>query len=165
MLRRCLKVAVRLSPARDGVRADEEVRAENVGHRVPTGFIDRHLVLVVEALDAAGGRVCLQKGSTLSRLAGRGFEGLPGQLYAKQLRDEATGGPLPFWLWLGRDDPADTRLHPGRPDRRAFTFAPGVERVRVRLLYRRFWPEVAERRGWPDNEIMVTELTTKLVRD
>ncbi len=44
-----LRSAVTLSGAlrRDGrsVRAEVEVRADGAGHRVPTGFIDRHLVL------------------------------------------------------------------------------------------------------------------------
>ena len=37
-------------------------------------------------------------------------------------------------------------------------FPAEVERIRVRFLYRRSWPEVAESKGWPDNEILVFDL-------
>ena len=43
-----------------------------------------------------------------------------------------------------------------------YEFAPGVERVCVRLLYRRFWPEVASARGWMDNETVVIDLGQRL---
>ena len=46
MLRRCLKLSVRVRRVEQGVRAEVEVTAENVGHRVPTGFIDRNLLLI-----------------------------------------------------------------------------------------------------------------------
>src|SRR5205823_3540611 len=45
MLRRCLHVTIEVASSGAGVRADVEVRAEQVGHRVPTGFVDRHVVL------------------------------------------------------------------------------------------------------------------------
>jgi hypothetical protein len=41
-------------------------------------------------------------------------------------------------------------------------FGPAAERVRVRLLYRRFWPEVADGKGWPDNEVRVAEKLGKV---
>ena len=37
-------------------------------------------------------------------------------------------------------------------------------RVRVRLLYRRFWPQVAEQRGWPANETVVSDQTVPVPR-
>src|SRR5262249_37185986 len=49
MLRRCLRLDVRLHP---NGRAEVAVQADAVGHRVPTGFIDRNLILVLEAFDS-----------------------------------------------------------------------------------------------------------------
>ncbi len=49
MLRRCLSVAVETKKSADGWQLEVRVMAQNVGHRVPTGFIDRHLMLVVSA--------------------------------------------------------------------------------------------------------------------
>jgi hypothetical protein len=163
MLRRCLTVSVVLSREHDGVCATAEVSARDVGHRVPTGFIDRNVVLVVEGFDGADRGAGLREGPTLPPTAGRRFTGLPGRLYAKQLKSADGVHPVPFWL--AHKEPEDTRLHPGQADRREFRFAAGTERVRVRLLYRRFWPEVAESKGWPDNEIVVVDHTVTLAGD
>ena len=46
-------------------------------------------------------------------------------------------------------------LLPGQSERSRFAFAAGADRVRVRLIYRRFWPEVAAGKGWPDDSIVV----------
>jgi hypothetical protein len=155
MLRQCLHVSARLMRTADGTTAAVEVLADAVGHRVPTGFIDRHLVLVVDGLTAAGRTVPARSGPALPPVAGRDVAGRPGRLYGRVLQDFDGRRPAPFW----RADPdaADTRLEPGRGDRLDLLFPPGVEQVRVRLLYRRFWPEVAEVKGWPDNEIVVLD--------
>jgi hypothetical protein len=160
MLRRCLRLSVKLHSEEKMVRAEVEVRAEDVGHRVPTGFIDRHLLLVVEAFDAAGKPVPLRAGPRLPAAAGKDLAGVPGWLYARLLKDRDGRGPLPFWLPPA--EVADTRLETGRPDRQTFTFAGGVAQVRTRLLYRRFWQEVADRKSWPDNEVRVVSRTASV---
>jgi hypothetical protein len=149
MLRRCLKVKIRKA----GTDVSVEVRAENVGHRVPTGFIDRNLVLIVEASGPDGKPLKLVQGPRLPASAGKKLVGSPGRLYAKQLFDPEGRGPIPFWLPHGHI--IDTRLLPGRADRSKFTFAAPVKDIHVRLSYRRFWQDVAEARGWADNETLV----------
>ena len=160
MLRQSLSLQAR---TRAG-RLDVEVKAERVGHRVPTGFVDRQLVLVVEALDANGRRVDLVEGPTLPGRVGK-WSGLPGVLYAKQLAGVNEHMPTPFWLPVLKM--TDTRLVPEQPDRRAFVFAGAIEHVKVQLWYRRFWQEVAEARGWTDNDVLVAESTInrKLEKD
>ena len=155
MLRDCLQVVVELTTVAGGVRADVEVRAERVGHRVPTGFIDRHLLLVVQGVGPDGRLLPARDGPTLPEAAGRELSGQPGRLYAKLLKDFEGRSPAPFW----KADPSfvDTRLHPGQPDRSAFTFPAGLDHVRVRLIYRRFWQEVAQVKRWPDNEIILLD--------
>jgi hypothetical protein len=155
MLRRCLKVTAVLTPDGEGVRAEVTVTASDVGHRVPTGFVDRQLLLVVEGLGRDGQTVAPRRGPTLPATAGKPLAGTPGRLYAKQLRGFDGRSPAPFWRADG--DALDTRLVPDKPDRLTFDFPSGLERVRVRLLYRRFWQEVADVKGWPDNEIEVAD--------
>jgi hypothetical protein len=155
MLARCLKVTVRVERMDAQVRADVEVTASDVGHRVPTGFVDRNLVLVVEAGPASDRRRPAGRGPALPELAGPHLGGLPGKVFAKQLKDFRGRQPVPFWK--ADPDVCDTRLRPGLPDRTAFRFSPGVETLRVRLLYRRFWPEVARVKGWPDDEVAVAD--------
>ena len=54
LLRRSLHLDVHASRNGASVAVDVELLARNVGHRVPTGFIDRHLLLIVTALDRSG---------------------------------------------------------------------------------------------------------------
>src|SRR5262249_40110971 len=126
MLRDCLKASVTLTQGREGLHAEVEVRADKVGHRVPTGFVDRNLVLV-EALDRDGKALPARTGPTLPRVAGKGFAGLPGRLYAKLLTDFDGQSPVPFWR--AQPDFADTRLIPGSADRAVFTFPAEADRV------------------------------------
>jgi hypothetical protein len=150
MLRRCLQLQVE---CRD-LRVEVTVRADQVGHRVPTGFIDRHLLLVVQAFDGAGNPLPPASGPRLPTAAGR-WSGVPGWLYGKLLRDPHGNAPMSFWR--PGSELTDTRLHAGQPDRRSFTFAERPSRVEVRLWYRRFWQTVAEARGWQDNDVLVVE--------
>jgi hypothetical protein len=150
MLKSCLEVALTFAGDSKEATATVELRAKNVGHRVPTGFIDRHLVLIVEGYSGDDKRVELLRGPKLPAAAGKQLAGLPGWLYAKMLKGLDGTSPIPFWLPGG--EMTDTRLQPDRPDQRTFTFPASMSKVRVRLLYRRFWPEVAEPRGWMDNE-------------
>jgi hypothetical protein len=157
MLREAVKLAVTLKSEPSGLRAEVEVRADGAGHRVPTGFVDRNLVLMVQALDRAGKPITASSGPSLPPAAGTSVAGQPGRLYAKLLSDFDGYSPVPFWR--ARPEVVDTRLIPGQADRLTIGFPAGAERVRVRLIHRRFWPEQAAIKGWPDNEIMLVDHT------
>ena len=155
-LTKSLKMNVQTKTVGKDRRVEVEIVAEKVGHRVPTGFIDRHLVLVVAATEEMGMPADLLDGARLPTSAGK-WQRLPGMLYAKQLHGEANRTPIPFWLTVEKT--LDTRLLPEQPDRRAFVFSGGAKRVTVQLWYRRFWQEVADLRGWNDNDLLVLEKT------
>lgn len=123
MLRRCLHVEVDVERNKDAVECSVGVLATDVGHRVPTGFIDRHLVLSIEGLDA-GGQVL----KTVTRL------------FARMLAEGQSGEPMPFWNAAGAMI-TDTRLLPEQRERIEATFAASVAQIRVRLIYRPFWAE------------------------
>jgi hypothetical protein len=156
MLRGCLRLSADFERAEGGVRARLRLLAEDVGHRVPTGYIDRHLLLVVEGEGADGKPVRPLAGPTLPGPAGRALAGRPGRLYGRVLTDDTGHAPAPFWD-TDANDPVDTRLRPGRPDEPSFVFPPGLRAVRTRVLYRRFWAEVAEAKRWPDRDLVVLE--------
>jgi hypothetical protein len=156
MVRRALKVTANFESEKDQRRLIVELRADDVGHRVPTGFIDRHLVLVVEPMDKDCNRIEMLAGPTLPKPAGREVASLSGRLYGRLLKDDEGQGPFPFWRAAGcRIE--DTRLTPGHSDRMAFTLPASAQRVRIRLLHRRTWPDQAERKGWPDNELVIVD--------
>ncbi|MSQ97228.1 MAG: hypothetical protein EXR98_22115 [Gemmataceae bacterium] len=156
MHRQSLKLTVQIKRSPRGRHVDVEVLAERVGHRVPTGFPDRQLILVVTATDAKGARVNLLDGARLPKSVGK-WSGFAGTLYAKQMTGEAGRTPIPFWLHV--EKVVDSRLHPERPARSVFVFADAAQRVTVQLWYRRFWQEVADSRGWTDNDLLVHEKT------
>jgi hypothetical protein len=159
MLRRCLKGSVECQRSPNGVRATVRLRTEGAGHRVPTGFIDRHLTLVVEGEDAAGKAVPALGGPRLPAVAGTDLAGRAGKLYAKLLHDFDGRSPAPFW----RADPdaTDTRLQPDRTDETAFDFPSQTVRVRVSVLYGRFWNEVVRSKGWPDKDVSIWQQTAE----
>ena len=162
MLRRCLKVSARLTRGGQGVRAEVRVTATDVGHRVPTGFVDRHLLLLVGGQGKDGRPVPARAGPTLPAAAGKQHAGASGRVYAKQLRGFDGHSPAPFWR--ANPDTLDTRLVPDQADRLTFDFPGELERLRVRLLYRRFWQEVADVKGWAENEIEVADQVFELGR-
>jgi hypothetical protein len=155
MLRDGLRLAVTITPEAEKRNAVVELTAEQVGHRVPTGFIDRNLVLLVEPFDAKAGALAATSGPVLPPVSGEEVAGKPGRLYAKLLLAKDGKTPEPFWKTEA--EPDDTRLVPGKPDRSEYTFAKEVTHLRVRLIYRRFWPQVARDKGWKDNETVVVD--------
>jgi hypothetical protein len=48
---------------------------------------------------------------------------------------------------------------PGKPDELTVTYPAHVRGVRVRLLHRRFWPEVTTIKNWPDDSLVVWDRT------
>src|SRR5207253_1718125 len=103
--RRSLGVGVATRETADGWKLRVDVVARNVGHRVPTGFIDRHLLLVVEGQDAMGRNVSAKSGPLLP-LASGDLAGRSGRVFAKLLTDVEGHGPIPFWRPAG--EPTDT---------------------------------------------------------
>ena len=156
MLRQCLDVEVVSTLQDDRTSIHVTTRTHDVGHRVPTGFVDRHLVLVVEGQTADGETVRLQKGPVLPSFVGE-ISGVPGVLFAKLLVDEDGNAPVPFWR--AGATVKDTRLHPDAERTDEFEYHTGIDQVRVRLLYRKFWPTVAAEKGWPDETIVVYDET------
>jgi hypothetical protein len=156
MLRRAVKASVAWQRDSDGIRACVRLWTEGVGHRLPTGFVDRHLLLVVEGYTAEGRPLSPRSGPTLPKFSGEESAGLPGRLYARVLHDFEGHAPVPFWM--ASPDPAqDTRLAPGRIEETRFVFPPSLARLRLRIWYRRFWPQDARRKHWPNDDILVLD--------
>jgi hypothetical protein len=161
MVRSCLKLTIQLAHTPGGTEANIELSAANVGHRVPTGFVDRNLVVVLEAFDAADRRMPHQSSdSVLPAVAGSDLVGLAGRLYAKQLCDFEGHQPAPFWR--AQPDFVDSRLVPGREDRMHARYLSSVCRVRLRMIYRPFWPQLATTKGWPDDALVVWDKSLHL---
>jgi hypothetical protein len=155
MLRRCLHVSAGASSSADFLEVKIRVQADEVGHRVPTGFVDRNLLLVVEGLGPNGASILPSSGPKIPGFAGQEWAGKAGKVYAKRLTDFDGRSPVPFWR--AKPDVEDTRLIPGQVDSIHWRFPTGSNRLRMRLIYRRFWPETAKSKGWPQDDISVLD--------
>lgn len=161
MLQRCLKIDTSVArESRDLVHCRVGLVTHDVGHRVPTGFIDRHLLLVVEAFDAHGDSIRVAAGPRLPEAAGRTLAGLPGRLFGRLLVGENGESPAPFWR--AANSLPDTRLHPQQPEVTEFQLPGTTAKIRVRLLYRRFWPQVTASKGWPDDTLVVVDSSVEV---
>ncbi|MBL8796324.1 MAG: hypothetical protein JNM56_20665 [Planctomycetia bacterium] len=161
MLRQSVRLEVNdFEQAGNAISFEVVVSARDVGHRVPTGFPDRHLVLVVDT-QPTGDDMPLAFGPVLPASAGPELAGRPGKLFAKQLTDADGDAPAPFWRAL--PEFSDTRLTPGRPDRSRFRLL-NPQRVELRLLYRRFWPSTTASKGWPDETIVLATKSVYVAR-
>ncbi len=160
-LRRYLSLSVDAQIEDGQVEVVTEAEIRDIGHRFPTGYPGRQLILWVRATDADGRPLELLAGPVLPPLAGEGpveeggLAGQPGRMYAKQLEGLDGAAPVPYWR--PNRVAADTRLLPDATDRARFRFSrpQGEVTVVARLLYRRFSKRLADEKGWPDNEFVV----------
>lgn len=137
MLRRALAVSVAIDRQPASVDVSVRLEAHEVGHRLPTGFIDRQLLLIVEAIDAEGHAAGALGGGSLPPATGTELSGKAGRIFSKLLTDEDGNSPAPFWRAGVRM--TDTRLLPDEPAACNFTFPIEAASVQVRLIYRRLW--------------------------
>lgn len=137
-----------------------DITNDGAGHHVPTDSPLRHLLLVVDALDAQGEGLTWRSGGLLPQWAGE-FEGLPGRIFAKVLRDQWTGELPTGAYWRPVEVASDTRIPALATRSSHFSFTPpadGAGSVRVRLIYRRAWPDLNEWKGWDDADVLLDEL-------
>ena len=154
LMRKAVALTAQAKRTQHGLQVEVEVMAQHVGHRVPTGFPDRQLVLIVQAVDSDGRAAPLLDGKRLPASAGK-WSGVPGALYAKHLSGEAGPAPAPFWSHITKT--VDTRLIPEEPNRHSFIFADSARRINVKIYYRRFWQEIADEHGWQDNDSLIAQ--------
>ena len=150
-----IRLTVEAQATTAGVRATLTIDASQVGHAVPTGFIDRHLVLLVDAFDNAGTVVPVLEGTRLPEYAGASLAGRPGFLFAKVLADPA--GRLTAPVWNASAIHADTRLDPNRPQNMTFLLGAAAARLRVQFLHRDFWESMRTRKRWGDDTTVLLD--------
>lgn len=153
--RDALVLTVDARPTEAGIRVNLMIDAAAVGHAVPTGFVDRHVVLLVDAADAAGLEVAVLDGPRIPVHAGESVAGRPGCLFAKTLTDSA--GRLPAPLWAASAVHADTRIKPDRPHATTFIVDHKAAGIRVRLLHRGFWESTRRRKRWDDDTTVILD--------
>jgi hypothetical protein len=152
-----------------------EILNERTGHHVPTDSPLRQMILLVEARDESGELLAQMAGPTVPAWGGVGdpeagyYAGLPGQGYAKILVEIWTRISPTGAYWNPTRVASDTRLAALEGDTTTYAFAipkessPSKMDIRVRLVFRRAFKELADQKGWDVPDILMEEvrLTTR----
>ncbi|MGH7138041.1 MAG: multiheme c-type cytochrome, partial [Pirellulales bacterium] len=114
MLRHAVALSIGDVRGEDSIELTVTLEAMQIGHRMPTGFIDRHLVLVMEPFGPGGEPLQPLDGPRLPEAAGEKLVGKAGHIFAKLLTDTAGHAPAPFWR--AGVSLTDTRLLPDKAE-------------------------------------------------
>lgn len=136
------------------------------GHHVPTDHPGRHLILAVQAVDAAQQQLEQQSGPVVPEWGGS-QGGMPGTAYAKVLRDVQSGRAPVVSYWKQALIESDNRIPALESDATVYTFAipkPGeAVTVTAELRFRRVFQDVMDAKGWTSPDIVMAEAQTDVV--
>ncbi|MCK6628980.1 MAG: carboxypeptidase regulatory-like domain-containing protein [Anaerolineae bacterium] len=152
--------------AGDQVQVEVSLTNDKTGHSVPTDSPLRHMILVVQASDAANRELPLQVGPQLPDWTGN-YAGRPGQVYAQILEDEWTGESPTGAFWRPIRLISDTRLKAMATDVSRYSFTlpdNGSAKIEVRLIYRRAFQQLMQWKGWTDPDMVMEEATLTVER-
>jgi hypothetical protein len=144
-----------------------KVTNAKTGHDVPTDSPLRHVMLIVEASDAGNRALSLISGPRLPDWAGN-YANLPGQAYAKILKDSWSGEMPSSQIWRPVEVVTDTRIAPFATAASRYTFdtqKSSKNLVSVRLVYRRAFQQLMEWKGWDDPDVLMGKLNLTVEQD
>jgi hypothetical protein len=154
------------------VRVQVNLTNDKTGHHVPTDSPLRHLILLVEAVDESGALLAQVTGPTLPEWCGEGdpadgyYAGLPGQAYAKILKEAWTDIAPTGAYWNPIELVSDNRLAAMASDMTTYEFTPPVAGrvdIRVTLKYRRAFIQLMDWKKWDVPDIVMAEETLSLI--
>ncbi len=157
-------VALQLAAYQGAGQVEVTVTITNTGagHHLPTDFPGRHLILVVEAEDGLGQPLTQLSGPVVPDWGGP-QAGQAGNVYAKLLRDVASGEYPVVSYWKQTLIYGDNRLPALGSDRTRYLFnlPAGMEGIQVtaRLIFRRLFQDVAEEKQWEKPDIVIAQET------
>jgi hypothetical protein len=164
LLQNALTMDVRVERGPESAAVEVELFNDRTGHHVPTDSPLRHLILRVRLTGEGGEELPLLEGPVLPEWAG-GYAGRPGKVYAKVLEELWTEVSPSGAYWNQTRVVSDNRLPAfGRArSRYRFRAGPGQElSLRVKLLYRRAFRELMDRKGWRTGDILMESWEARL---
>jgi hypothetical protein len=168
LLQNAVTLAAAVQTTAKQVRVTVTVTNDQTGHHVPTDSPLRHLILLVQARDAANYPLTQLSGPTVPEWGGVGdpeqgyYAGLPGKIYAKVLRELWTQVVPSGAYWNHTEVVSDNRLAAFESDASLYTFAApagGAGNVEIRLLFRRAWIQLSDWKDWSDSDILMETMT------
>jgi len=164
LLQNAVSMDVRAERQSEQIVVTVTITNDQTGHHVPTDSPLRHLILIVEAVDAEGNTLRQSAGPILPDWAGVGdpgqgyYAGLPGKAFAKILEELWTEISPSGAYWNPTRILSDNRLAASATDTSSFTFAASADReitVDVRLLFRRAFIRLMDQKGWRAGDILM----------
>lgn len=151
MLQNAIRMEVSVVPQGERTIVMVQLLALGVGHKVPTGHVDHHLLLKVDAIGVSKTLKPI-KGLVLSNWLGKSQAGEGGVVLGRPNLNGEMDALVPFWKAIR--DPEDTRLEPGKIREYRWEYPADVSRVRVQLSYRAGWDS-------DENAMVIQEKTIK----
>ncbi|MEM7033535.1 MAG: hypothetical protein AAF629_28550 [Chloroflexota bacterium] len=161
LLRQAVTMKATANAINDQIEVTVGINNDKTGHYVPTGSPLRNMILVVTVVDENGNELVQVDGGQLPNWAGN-YAGSAGKGFAKILQDRVTGQAPSYEHWRLVDIIEDTRIPPLTIDTTTYQFslpASGAVTVKVQLLFRRSFQELADWKGWDDPDILMAEET------
>jgi hypothetical protein len=147
----------------DSIRVRVTLYNDKTGHDIPSGSPSRNMILLVECVNEKGDNLKFIDGQTVPSWGGKGkksegnFANLPGKGFAKILEDSEGNYPAPDWKAV--NILSDSRLAPFDKDISYYYFKAPAEsskiKIRTRLVYRRFFKETMQEKGFALNDIIM----------
>lgn len=148
----------------EAVIVQVDITNDQTGHHVPTDFPARHLILLVQAIDADGNLLTQLDGPTVPEWGGVGdpaegyYAGLPGKGFAKVLEELWTEVSPTGAYWNPTRVVGDNRIAAFATDTSTYAFAApgeGEITIEVTLLFRRAFIELMDQKGWEVPDIVM----------
>ncbi len=170
LLQNSVTMSVEVEPRDDEITVSVNITNDQAGHHVPTDSPLRHLILVIDSIDSDGNRMIQLDGPVTPDWVGMGdpslgyYAGLPGKTYAKVLMERWTQTVPSGSYWNPTKIVIDNRLAAFETDISQYSFQNPENRsavIKVTLIYRRAFLQLAEQKGWIIPDIIMEEVQIK----
>ena len=143
MLRKCMTLSVSVAEV---ANHQKEIRihllARDVGHKVPTGHVDHHLLILLET-SSRESRSTLIQGPLLPLWMDENLRGRTGVCLGRPNLNEEGNQLVPFWRAM--QEPVDNRLEPEKPREYRWVVPNDTGEISVKLYYRAGWHQQSEK--------------------
>lgn len=158
LLQETVTITLNTRQGANSVWATVSITNTGAGHHVPTDYPGRQMILTVAAVDDEGKNVEQLIGPTIPDWGGA-QAGMPGKVFAKILRDVASGAAPVVSYWKQALIDSDSRIPAMAVDRSSYLFpAPAsidALTVTAELRFRRAPQAVMDAKGWDTPDIVM----------
>jgi len=165
LLESTVSLDIEVASENDEIGVKATIINTGAGHHVPTDYPGRQMILVIRAVDNSGSGLSQKSGSEIPVWGGT-YQGLPGTIYAKVLRDVQTGEFPVVTYWKQTLIESDNRIAALDRDTTSYGFLLPSESdtvtVTASIYFRRVFQSVNEEKKWGIPDILMAESTKQI---